>query len=183
MKNIFSCMLLCLLAACSTVGGNTKLEKQSSIEKMERNTLAELYKKQPQSQTDIRNAKAYAVFSNININLLFVAAGNGYGLMREKNQKPIYMKMAEGGIGPGMGAKDFKLILIFNDKQALESFKQGKLSLAGNADAVAKSGEKGGGAGVEGTANKIKIYQITESGLALQATVKGSKYWIDPELN
>jgi hypothetical protein len=29
----------------------------------------------------------------------------------------------------------------------------------------------------------ITIYQMTESGLALQATVNGTKYWKDDELN
>ena len=29
----------------------------------------------------------------------------------------------------------------------------------------------------------MKIYQFTESGLALQATVSGTKYWKDSKLN
>ncbi len=29
----------------------------------------------------------------------------------------------------------------------------------------------------------IKLYQITENGLALQATIQGTKYWKDAELN
>ena len=183
MKKILSILILTVLTACSSVGGSTKPEKQSLIQKMERDVISALYKSEPQSKSEIAKAKAYAVFSNININLLVVAVGNGYGVLREKNHSPLYMKMGEAGVGLGMGGKDFKLVMIFNDQQALNAFKEGKLSLAGNADAVAKSGEKGGGAGVEGMADKIKVYQITESGLALQATVKGTKYWIDPELN
>jgi hypothetical protein len=31
--------------------------------------------------------------------------------------------------------------------------------------------------------DNITIYQLTESGLALQATVKGTKYWKDDALN
>lgn len=37
--------------------------------------------------------------------------------------------------------------------------------------------------GGEAVLDKISIYQLTESGLALQATVKGTKYWLDEELN
>ena len=29
----------------------------------------------------------------------------------------------------------------------------------------------------------ITIYQLTETGVALQATIKGTKYWKDDELN
>jgi hypothetical protein len=52
------------------------------------------------------------------------------------------------------------------------------------ADAAAKSAEKGGQYGaaaniVEG----VEIIQITKNGLALQATLQGTKYWRDKDLN
>jgi hypothetical protein len=31
--------------------------------------------------------------------------------------------------------------------------------------------------------DRVTVYQLTESGLALQATVKGTKFWVDHELN
>jgi len=33
------------------------------------------------------------------------------------------------------------------------------------------------------TSGGMEIYQFTESGLSLQATVQGTKYWKDPKLN
>jgi hypothetical protein len=33
------------------------------------------------------------------------------------------------------------------------------------------------------TVDNIIIYQLTETGLALQATIKGTKYWQDGSLN
>ena len=29
----------------------------------------------------------------------------------------------------------------------------------------------------------VKLFQLTESGLALQATIQGTKYWKDDDLN
>ena len=53
----------------------------------------------------------------------------------------------------------------------------------GQADAVAKAGEKGAAlAGAIDVAPGIKLYQITEHGLALMATIQGTKYWKDDEL-
>jgi len=52
-----------------------------------------------------------------------------------------------------------------------------------NADAAAKASEKGAAVGGEATFDNITVYQLTESGLALQATVKGTKFWQDSELN
>ena len=51
------------------------------------------------------------------------------------------------------------------------------------ADAAAKASDKGAAVGGEATVDNITIYQLTESGLALQATVKGTKYWKDNSLN
>jgi len=31
--------------------------------------------------------------------------------------------------------------------------------------------------------NDVTIYQFTETGLALQATIKGTKFWLDDKLN
>ena len=42
---------------------------------------------------------------------------------------------------------------------------------------------KGAAVGGEITASNVTIYQLTETGLALQATVKGTKYWKDDNLN
>jgi len=51
----------------------------------------------------------------------------------------------------------------------------------GNPDAAAKAGDKGGAVGGEILLDGVTIYQLTEHGLALQATLKGAKYWKDSE--
>ena len=54
----------------------------------------------------------------------------------------------------------------------------------GSADATAKSGEKGEAIGGEAYfEDDIIIYQMTEAGVALQATISGTKYQKDSELN
>ena len=50
--------------------------------------------------------------------------------------------------------------------------------------ATAKSGETGGsGEGAVSVGKGMEIYQFTESGLALQATIQGTKYWKNEDLN
>jgi hypothetical protein len=51
------------------------------------------------------------------------------------------------------------------------------------ADAAAKASDKGAAVGAEVVIDGITIYQLTESGLALQATVKGTKFWKNDKLN
>jgi len=65
----------------------------------------------------------------------------------------------------------------------MERFIRSGWEFGGHADAAAKAGDKGAAVGGEILADNMTIYQLTESGLALQATVKGTKYWKDDELN
>ena len=44
-------------------------------------------------------------------------------------------------------------------------------------------GNKGASAEGEGYLGNVTVYTMTESGLTLQATVKGTKFWVDKELN
>jgi len=53
-----------------------------------------------------------------------------------------------------------------------------------HADAAAKAGESGAEVSAEGDIiSGIEVYSMTESGLALQATIAGTKYWKDGKLN
>jgi lipid-binding SYLF domain-containing protein len=94
------------------------------------------------------------------------------------------MKMALGGIGLGLGAKDYRQVLIFNSEKVLKKFVESGWEFGGHADAAAKAGESGGELSAEGAiGSDIEAYSMTESGLALQATVAGTKYWKDKGLN
>ena len=93
------------------------------------------------------------------------------------------MNMGEAGIGFGLGVKDFRAVFIFHDSDTLRSFIDSGWEFGAHADAAAKAGEKGGAVGGEVLLDGVTVYQMTESGLALQATLKGTKYWKDSELN
>ena len=174
-----------VLAGCATPAGDTTSEQRSSVQKMRMKTLAELYKEYPITREAISKSAGYAVFSNININLLVFSSGNGYGIARNmKTGDDIYMKMRALGVGIGLGAKDFRAVIIFKTAEALRKFTTEGWEWGGHADAAAKSGEKGKAIGTAGdiTAD-MEIYTFTESGIALQATIAGTKYWKDDDLN
>ena len=65
----------------------------------------------------------------------------------------------------------------------METFVASGWEFGAHADAAAKAGKKGGAVGGEVLMDGITVYQLTESGLALQATVKGTKYWKNAGLN
>jgi lipid-binding SYLF domain-containing protein len=185
-KLIAATALIAFLAACTTTGmtRGTPDSRRQAIQEMRQEVLAELYSIKPDTRGQIADASGYAVFSNANINLIFASFGGGIGVVRSNaNNADTYMRMGEVGIGIGAGVKDFRAVFVFHNAQALERFMDVGISVGGQADAAAKAGDLGAAVGGEAIVDNITVYQLTQSGLALQATVKGTRYWQDADLN
>jgi len=198
-------------------GGSTK-EKKANIRKQRDEMLAQLYATNPEMKVVVKQAAGYATFKQVNVNLLLLATGNGYGVVvNNKPRKEIFMRMGSLGGGIGAGVKDLRVIFVFHDPKVMKQFVEEGWQFGGQADVAAKYQDAGvsaeqnvkGGvsfhdgtvtagsstdirAGTEksdattatlATRGGMEIYQFTESGLALQATVAGTKYWQDSKLN
>jgi len=179
------CVALTLfIGGCATTGGSTPEQQRQSILSMKNEVLAELYKIKPDVKNQVAEAPGYAVFSNANVNLIFASFGGGYGVVKNNSSgKYTYMKMGEVGIGLGLGVKDFRAVFVFHNAETMNDFVESGWVFGAQADAAAKASDKGGAASGEVVIENITIYQLTETGLALQATIKGTKYWKDEELN
>jgi lipid-binding SYLF domain-containing protein len=173
-----------LVTGCASPQGDTAADKRRSVQEMRSATLAKLYKVEPRARRAVENAAGYAVFSNVGVNVLLVAVGNGWGVVRDnKTNKDVYMKMASGGVGPGLGVKDFRAVFVFTNRRALANFVKNGWNAEGSADAAAKIDKKGGAYGsAMDAAPGIKVWQLTEQGVTLQATINGTRYWRDDEL-
>ena len=177
-------VLSVVLAGCSPGKELTTPEKKDAVNTMADETMQRLYTEKPSTKDEVKKASGYAAFSNANVNIIFASAGGGYGVVVDnKTGEKTYMKMGSGGIGLGMGAKDYRQVMIFNTPEAMVKFIEKGWAFGGHADAAAKAGDKGGEASGEGIAGQVKVYSMTESGLALQATVAGTKYYRDKELS
>ena len=190
MKNtvLFLFVVSVMLMLVSGCGPSAKLpiaERKQLVRNMETETLEMLYEQEPATKKKIRKAAGYGVFANANINLIFASAGGGYGVVVENfTGRRTYMKMGLGGVGLGLGVKDYRQVLIFKSKEALSKFIESGWEFGGHADAAAKAGETGGELSGEGAIGAdIEAYSMTESGLSLQATIAGTKYWKDKDLN
>ncbi len=179
---LLSCFYI--LTGCSSMQSNSVEQRRSSIMEMKNSTLGELYRLKPDVKPQLESAPGYAVFSNANVNVILASFGGGYGMAKDNRSGAItYMKMGEVGLGLGAGIKDFRVVFVFHTREALQRFVEQGWGLGVQADAAAKAGEKGAAVAGEAQIDNVSIYQLTQSGLALQATIKGTKYWKDPELN
>jgi lipid-binding SYLF domain-containing protein len=179
-------LLFSLMGGCiTTPKGETPSAKRSEVQRMRADTLSELYKVHPPAKGQVQQSVGYAVFSNVGVNLILLSAAGGWGVAHDNNTgQDIYMKMVSGGIGLGLGVKDFRGVFVFTTKEAFKKFTESGWEANVQADAAAKSGNKGGAAsGAITVAPGMELYQLTEHGLALQATIQGTKYYRDEALN
>lgn len=152
---------------------------------MSQETLNRLYEKYPSAKLFISESYGYATLSNSGVKLLLLSTGHGRGLaVNNQTGEEVFMKMKEVGAGLGVGAKEYALIFVFDDREAWNNFISGKIKFGAQANASATDGTSGGA--VEGatlTSRGIWVYQMTTKGLSLEATLNGIKYYKDKKLN
>ena len=174
-----------LLAASVATAGDSPDEKREKTRKMADQTLQDLYKLQPTAQAAIQKSAGYAIFNNMGTNLLVVSTGRGAGIaVKSTNKDETFMKMISGGVGVGVGVKNYRVVFVFETPDALAKFVESGWDASGQADAAAKAGKSGGAySGATSVAPGVWVYQITKNGIALQLTLQGTKYYKDDDLN
>ena len=191
MKKLFTlltaALLACLLTSVSFAAPSPeKIDKQrAEIDTLSVQALNNLYAKIPSSKNVIKNCYAYATLSNTGMKLGLLGDAHGRGLaVNNATGEKVYMRMKEMGVGIGLGIKEYDLIFVIGTEKAWKSFISGDIKFASSADASASDGKAGGaidGATIAG--NGIWVYQMTKKGLALEASIKGTKIYADKKLN
>ena len=168
-----------------TIKGYTIKDKQDYVIKMKNETLRDLYEMEPGTENHLENSAGYAVFSSVGVKLFFFGSGNGYGVVHDnRTKKHTYMRMFSGGIGLGLGVKDYRMVIVFDNEYDLDKFIEEGWDFSGSAEASAKRYEDGVSLSVAKSVNlDITIYTITKAGLSLEAMLEGTKFWKIDELN
>jgi lipid-binding SYLF domain-containing protein len=163
----------------------TKEQKRAEVRTVAEQTLTRLYKARPSAKAAIHAAAGYAAFSNFGMKILLAGGGKGQGIAFDNATKKVtYMKMLEVQAGLGMGVKKFRTIFVFETKDAMDHFVNNGWEFGGQATAAAKTGDKGGAyQGATAVMPGVWMYQLTDKGLALELTGKGTKYYKDDDLN
>ena len=186
---LFACTLTVFFALpVSTIWAKKdtkKTQAQADVRKMAKDTLSRLYKTQPRAKNAVEKAAGYAVFSNFGMKIFLAGGGRGHGMAVDHvTKKETFMKMLEIQAGLGLGIKKFRLVWVFENKKDLNNFINSGWEFGGQATAAAKLSDEGGAfAGAMSISPGIWLYQLTDDGLALELTAKGTKYYKDKDLN
>jgi lipid-binding SYLF domain-containing protein len=176
--------LVCALAVAANASDD-KAKQQKQIQTTTQDTLQRLYQAEPRTKAAVKNAYGYAVFSDLGVKILFGGTGNGKGVaVNNKTKHQTYMKMIELQAGLGVGVDKFRVVFVFDNQRAFESFVNSGWEFGGQSTLAAKAGDNGGAmAGAIAVADGVWMYQLTDTGLAVDISATGTKYYKDDDLN
>jgi lipid-binding SYLF domain-containing protein len=177
-----------LILAAQPLWADSKEEiaqEKAELRQMAKETMIRLYKLQPSAKRVISGSAGYGVFSNFGMKILVAGGGSGKGIVFDnKTGKETFMKMVEMQAGLGMGVKKFKLVWVFENRKDLSDFINSGWEFAAQTTAAARMGDDGVSiTGALSVSPGIWLYQLTDDGLALELTGKGTKYFRDKDLN
>ncbi|NDC38087.1 MAG: hypothetical protein EBZ48_08540 [Proteobacteria bacterium] len=164
-----------------TVTGNTDpAATKKEIDTIADATLKAVLEKSASAKALYPQSYGYAVFDSRKASFL-ITTGKGLGVaVRKSPTERIYMHAASAGVNVGAGVQFYQGLFLFENKASFDSF----VNQGWQADATA--GATFGKAAAEAQAkftNGMAYYQISETGIMLDATIAGTKYWKSKELN
>lgn len=140
-------------------------------------TLERMKAKDPSLAKAVDEAYAYAVFPAVGKASLVLGGTYGKGEVFRDGELVGYAAITQLTIGLQLGGQTFSELILFEDEDALERLKEGKIGFAANASAVIV---KGGAAATNNYKQGMQIYVHTEGGLAAEAALGGQKLIYKP---
>ena len=168
-----------------TMSAAEKEKHKKHILDTETKTLADLYAKQPDAKKAVESAYGYAVFTNTGYNLAIFVLGSGHGVAYKNGDKtPIFMTMNKAGTGPGLGYTKSRQVITFANKTLFDEFTTIGMQGQASANLTMKIDSTDSDASmVMSLVPGVTFYQITDSGISIQANWGGMMYMKDANLN
>jgi lipid-binding SYLF domain-containing protein len=148
--------------------------------KMAADGLEKLYAVSPDARKSVEGAVGYAVFDITSIYAILFVGQKGKGVLIDNaTKKATFMLSTRAGTGPGVGKQRVYQIFAFKNKGAMDQF-----VLAGGVGGDVSGSYSTGSGGTTMSFNpNIDIFQVPESGMAVQASWGGTVYSKDADLN
>lgn len=160
----------------------TPEETRAELDAMAAATLDRLFADNPEAQTLFEESAGYAVFDSRRLSL-GISAGYGRGVaVNRLTETRDYMNMGTGGFGVsiGFGGYEQQMVALFETEPLFEDF------VRNGYDATAETGAMFGDVDTDQRVRFVDgrtVFVLTKKGWKLAASVAGTKYWRDADLN
>ena len=142
-----------------------------------RATIARMESRDPGLRQLLADAHAYAVFPSVGRATAVIGGAFGKGEVIQSATLVGYAAVGQLTLGVQVGGQTFSEIIAFQDKSALDRFKQGRYAFAANASAVLV---KAGAASSANYQKGVIVFVASEGGMMLELAIGGQKFWFRP---
>ena len=151
--------------------------EQYKISKGSREAKAAFIKSDASMKDLFNNSYGYVIFPNVGKAAIVVGGAGADGAVYEKGKMTGTAKMVQISVGAQVGGQAYREVIFFENKDALDRFKENKVEFSGQVSAVAaKSGASANAKYREG----VQVFTQEISGLMLEASVGGQKFTFKP---
>ena len=123
------------------------------------------------------NSYAYVIFPNVGKGAIGVGGAAGNGIVFEKEKVIGSAKMKQVSVGFQFGGQAYREVIFFENKAALDRFKEDKFEFAAQASAVAAT--TGASANVK-YKDGVMVFTQEKKGLMYEASIGGQKFSYSP---
>ena len=173
---VFLTLLTGLMVSCSTApstsAGRDELLQQANA------AMTEMNRKDPTLDELTRKAYGYAVFPEIAKGGLGFGGGYGRGVVYEQGQLIGYADLSQASFGLQLGGQTYSEVIVFENKAALDFFKQGRIEFAADASAVIL---KTGAAANARFVNGFAVFVRPVGGAMVEAAIGGQQVTFAPK--
>jgi opacity protein-like surface antigen len=155
-------VLLFALQACTSIPIEQRADKRAQIDREAAETIDQLVEQDPSIATQLDSAAGYLVSQVSAAHVAVLGGGQGIGVLVENNTGDrTYMNLKRFDVGPALGVRYFRVLMIIEDQQKFEDIRNG-WTLRGVASNVA--------AGTSGSDS----FMLSDQGLSFHFLYEGS---------
>jgi lipid-binding SYLF domain-containing protein len=180
---MFARSILCSLIAVSSmslVGCQTSPNTENKREALHNDVQATMNRftaEDPSLRDFLDKGTGYVIFPSVGKGGLIVGGSYGRGEVYEKGNMIGFADISQATVGLQAGGQSFSELIVFENQNALDRFRQNKLSFAANASAVALKSGAGATARFE---NGVAVFTKPVGGLMFEASVGGQQFTYVP---
>jgi len=166
---------LAIVSGCATAP--TSAEGKAALSRDVHTALAKAKVEDPSLQAFLDRAYGYAIFPTVGKGAAGLGGAYGKGEVFERGKKIGYCDLSQATIGLALGGQSFTEIIAFENKAALEDFKNGDLKFAAQASATAlKAGTSENAKFTDG----VIVLTANPAGLMAEASIGGQTFSFQP---
>ncbi len=161
-QHALGCLFLLALGACSSIPPDERPARRADIDAAAASTVEQLKALDPDFAAELDGAVGYLAGRLSSVSAPVVGGGGGLGVLVDLDlARRTYVNLSRFDFSVAAGAQTYRVLVVFDDREVMESFRSGRWQAGAAAEVVAGTT---GGSSVVGRADGFSVRVLTENG-------------------